>query len=417
MGELAAELDLLKLKCPQDKRSLTMGDEPSSHHLDISQSSLSMLGDEKEESEDAQDELARIKNDNYHLKLALGEQQDELLKLKRILEDNAFLENAHRFMPTKFEVEAPRTQRDPKYLVMAERDPKITVENSPSKKSISDSDFISSFSGSPYKGNRAPSLKTESSLASTRISKLREEKSIFHAAIVPFVQDIINSLKCSLVFKDEANDLQNRFIEYTESKLRKPEEIVQILNDVEFYCRQMVTLLNRELHFKEISQRLEFLFTIFLDPTEYGLCPQEHIDKLKDEIMDSLIKIFDYHQDSSNALLDSKYEALHMKGPQSHCSGIDHSKRLRHIEEGIDLCAETMQQVYGWRDTSLGIRSTAKRTQVSSRPTTKSDVEVLSHLSQFNNFGKDNHKQKENFGELEFIPIGYDENILQKAYK
>lgn len=414
---ITEKLDSLSLKSAgkqcRIEEALNMDDEDE--NKDISHMSSCLMNGDLDCEVSSQEEMAKIKNDNYHLKLALVEKQEELIKMKRILEEKTFMENVHQFLPSKFEFAETNRGVEAMYLpAPALSQEAANYHESPTKKSASDSGFLSHISGSPYKGTRARSFRTESSLATTRISRLRSERKLVNSAIIPFVQSIINILKCSLVFKDEGLYLQTLFDECINSNTKDEDKLPRILNDLQFYCRQMVTLLNRELHFKEISQRLEFLFAIFLDPKEYDLQPQEHVDKLKDEIMDSLVRIFDYQADAANKISESK---LKMTGNQvemeKYYSNTDHSKKLRNIEEGIDLCAQAMQQTYGGRDGSGGIRLGTRKTHISSRPSTKSDIGILNPLPQFNNTFRERDVIRGTTGNLEFIPIGYDENILQ----
>lgn len=354
-----------------------------------------------------EEELCKFKNENYHLKLALNEKEGELLQLKNTMRRGAYIEHMHKVLP----LDAGHTM----YVDIDGVNPEQSMAGSPTKLSISDAEIMTHFSGSPYKGKRAISLMTESSLATTNFSKVKKNHKFFTTNVLPYIQKSISILHSSCVFKDEAMELQSKFNEFASLNLDKDYKIkvmAEIFDDLLYLHRQTSSLLNRELRFKELSQRLEYLFTIFLDPREYSLTPQDHIDHLRGEILDTLIKLFDYKDaqittDQFNNKRESAKGCL--EALAHHTSNVERSNKrsetahkLKNLEEGIQVCAKAMSQMYSSK--------TKENTEACSRPSTKSSTGILSTLSHFSNTEKG--RLKESKESLEFIPIGYDEHML-----
>lgn len=357
-----------------------------------------------------EEELSKFKNENYHLKLALNEKESELLQLKNTMRRGAYIEHIHKVLP----LDAAHTMYVDNDRIN-QQNTEQSMAGSPAKLSISDAEIMTHFSGSPYKGKRAISLMTESSLATTNFSKVKKDHKFFTTNVLPYIQKSISVLHSSCVFKDEAMELQSKFNEFATLNLDKDYKVkvmAEIFDDLLYLHRQTSSLLNRELRFKELSQRLEYLFTIFLDPREYSLTPQDHVDHLRGEILDTLIKLFDYQdaQITTDQCKDKRESAKGcLEALAHHTSNVERSNKrsetaykLKNLEEGIQVCAKAMSQTYSSKN--------MENTGTGSRPSTKSSTGILSTLSHFSNTEKG--RLKESKESLEFIPIGYDEYML-----
>lgn len=341
-------------------------------------------------------ELAQIKNENYHLKLALDEKNMELEKLKKTVQRGVFLEDIDKFSGGN----EPMFGAGPP---------------SNSGSCGTDLEIVTHFSGSPYKGKRTNSKATETSVATTSASNIKAEHVFFKQNVVPFIEKMIASLKLSNVFKREGRELQEKYDKFErelwDSKL-DTNLLTGIFDDILYFYRQTTSILNRELKFKELSQRLEYLFSIFLDPREYDLDPQEHIEYLREEITDTLIRIFhyqnlpiekeclDYNKSIRTAHLDDG--RLGTPGPLGHIKRKESAKRLKCIEQGFEICAHAMNQAFGDKQ--------ELRAQEDSIPSIESSTGMVSIVSE--NAIKEKDRLKESKSSLEFIPIGYDANTL-----
>lgn len=118
-------------------------------------------------SSNHEEELGRVKNENYHLKLAIDEKNDEILKLHHMLHKEAYLENLHKVLPS--------LQNGP---LLYPPSSSSQCEQQDGEPSIIDSEVATHISTSPYKGNRARSTRTESSLATTTVSKSKKKVKI-----------------------------------------------------------------------------------------------------------------------------------------------------------------------------------------------------------------------------------------------
>lgn len=161
--------------------------------------------------------------------------------------------------------------------------------------------------------------------------------------------------------------------------------LANFLENLNYLQQQSTSLLNRELHFKRLSQRLEYLFTVFLDPKEYDMAPQEHIIKLKNDLLNIFIKLFD--RIPTNQQNDQELPRKEIR-----------AQKIADLEKGINLCMEAMNNAYG------PYRTTAESKKHSD------NEEGIPDLSHFSN--KEKQRLKQNRTSLEFIPIGYDENML-----
>lgn len=318
------------------------------------------------------DELSRFQNENYHLKLALSERD---LEVSRLLHRGVYVGQ-----------------------------PLDSCEFLGSNKSESDLDVVTHFSGSPYKGKRTDSKATESSVATTTMSAVKAEQQAFKRSVVPFLERMVNTLQTNSVFKSETEELAANFAKFRNSP-QDTSLLTEVLDDVLYYSRQTTAILNRELKFKELSQRLEYLFAIFLDPKQYNMDPQEHIEYLREEITDTMIKIF-HHRDLPPEYVPRRPDSdpdefrKYAKSRET-CNYRGSDWKLKGIEQGFDICANAMNQAFGDKK-KLRPHETIKP---------RADrIPVLSDIS--NSCHKEKQWLKENKRSLEFMPIGYDESVL-----
>lgn len=321
------------------------------------------------------EELARFQNENYHLKLALNEKDQELRKL------------LHRGI-------YPESQLDSSMYM-------------DSNKSEADLDVVTHFSGSPYKGKRTDSKATESSLATTTMSTVKAEQQAFKKSVIPFLERMVGALQMNSILKKETDELAANFEKFKELP-QDADLLTTVLDDVLYYTRQTSAILNRELKFKQLSQRLEYLFSIFLDPTEYDMNPQEHIEYLREEITDTLLKIFHHKTLPPNCIPRGKPSLLDFEdnyeldkcaknGDTPFPRGEEY--KIKNIEEGFDICANAMNQAFGDK-----------------KELRQHDSTMLSPRGRFMVKRTNTHKEKRRLREnkecLEFMPIGYDDNVL-----
>lgn len=320
------------------------------------------------------DELSRLLNESYHLKLAQSE-RDQITQ--------GF------FRKTMYQ----GSQDDSSVYVGTD-------------KYEADLEVVTHFSGSPYKGKRTDSKATESSVATTALTTIKAEQQAFKKSVIPFLDRMVDTLQMCSVFTNEIEELAAKLERFKDS----PHDsylLSCVLDDVLYYSRQTTAILNRELKFKELSQRLEYLFSIFLDPRNYDMEPQEHIEYLREEITDTLIKIFHF-RDSSRGFdpgmpesqLDrggDAFQKMAKSGDTCYHRIQDHT--LRHIEEGFQICANAMNQAFGDKK--------ELRPYESSIPSSKTVLQSIGGLPQM-----ERRRLKENKDNLEFLPIGYDENML-----
>lgn len=341
-------------------------------------------------------EIAQIKNENYHLKLALDEKNLQLERLKKLISRGVFVEDMEKMqseLPFVAESQAARSD---------------------SNSCGTDLEVVTHFSGSPYKGRRTNSKATENSVATTSMSHIRAEHEMFKHSVLPFMGKMISSLKLSTIFKKEGTDLEMEFNSFESSfsgSCVDCDSLRRILDDLLYYYRQMASILNRELKFKELSERLEYLFAIFLDPREYNMDPQEHIEYLREEITDTMIRIFhyqsmppekeslDYNDDRpiSNYARTRSKNSFGARVPFANLT--QPAQRIKSIEQGFEICAHAMNQAFGDKQ--------ELRAQEDSIPSVISTNEIPQEKAV-----REKDRLKESRSSLEFIPIGYDENVL-----
>lgn len=353
----------------QSSRTVLTNDDVKEMEQRLEEVSISNSSRSSNDEED----LGKVKNENYHLKLAIDEKNDEILRLHHMLHKEAYLENLHRVLPS--------LQSGP--LLYPPSSPS-QCEQQDGEPSIVDSEVATHISTSPYKGNRARSTRTESSLATTTISKSQKRSKILEDHLIPFLQRSIQTFHASSIFQKESVELSELWQFLEANNWEEESLLVHFLENLSYLQQQSTTLLNRELHFKKLSQHLEYVFTVFLDPKEYGMAPQEHIKKLKKDLLNILIKLFDRiptNRENEREVFRKEVRA----------------QKIAELEKGISICSEAMNNTYGSYKANVGKKQNGNE-------------EDIPDLSYFGN--KEKQRLKKSKTSLEFIPIGYDETML-----
>lgn len=387
---------------------------------DIGQKLDDMSVSDSSHSSTSDEEMSKIKNENYHLKLALSEKDDELIKLRQAMHREAYLENLHKVLPS--------LQNGPQLF------PQDIEELVPDgEASILDSEVATHISSSPYKGMRSKSVRTESSLATSTASKTKKKNKFFEEHLLPFLQRSVHAFHVSAIFKRESEEVHELLEAFYDSNLENERILVRLLENLLYLQQQSTVLLNRELHFKQLSQRLEYLFTIFLDPKEYNMAPEEHVENLRTNLLDIIIRIFDDKglKIDGNATPFPKRPRLEdyvemFQNRESVSEKMNKKERkarkIADLERGINLCTEAMSNAYG-RSLDLENKQTKKGSAAVAETAEKvvnqadinddklgSDSNKLEHLGKYKN--KEKERLKKNKTSLEFIPIGYDDTML-----
>ncbi|GCF00649.1 hypothetical protein ZYGM_002290 [Zygosaccharomyces mellis] len=353
----------------QSSRSILTNDDVKEMEQRLEEMSISNSSRSSSDEED----LGKVKNENYHLKLAIDEKNDEIVRLHHMLHKEAYLENLHRVLPSLQSGPSLYPPSSPSQCEQQDEEP-----------SIVDSEVATHISTSPYKGNRARSTRTESSLATTTISKSKKRSKILEDHLIPFLQRSIQTFHASSIFQKESVELSEIWQFLAANNWEDESLLVHFLENLSYLQQQSTTLLNRELHFKKLSQHLEYVFTVFLDPKEYGMAPQEHIKKLKKDLLNILTKLFDRiptNRENERELFRKEVRA----------------QKIAKLEEGISICSEAMNNTYGSYKANAGEEN-------------DDNEEDMPDLSYFGN--KEKQRLRKNKTSLEFIPIGYDETML-----
>ncbi|SCW04377.1 LAFE_0H12178g1_1 [Lachancea fermentati] len=375
---------------PQEICSLALQEKENMQETSQSSGDLrsaSVIDDSVTEARSASETVfAKLKNENYHLRLELTQKAQEVeglqQKLQHFTEDPKSKSLA---MPPKL---GP-------YRVSRAAHPNL----SPTRLSIenaSDVDIATHFSESPYK-SRSSSRQKPISTTSSEFAQVHSRQKLLLYSIVPYVERTIDAFQCSEVFGDDAKDSREKFQAFMSVDISWEQKIklmAEVLDDLIYLQRQCIALLNRELQVKKVSSQLEFLFTVFLDPDEYGIMKQEHVSKLKKEMMDILVNLFDYDVDNSKSHTTeaSSNELLQKLKKRDKTDPLYKVKKTQKIQTGLDICTDALQKY-----SALQFQNLKKQ----SRQSENTSPIVLEP--------NDSRRRKKS---LEFIPIGYDEAML-----
>ncbi|EDO14520.1 hypothetical protein Kpol_274p3 [Vanderwaltozyma polyspora DSM 70294] len=381
---------------------------------------------------DENESIQGIRNENYHLKLALKEKEDEL---KNVLKNMKQMNN--------FE-----TSINPITLNNSNLDKLINIEGENFNKQsllLNEFDIISHISGSPYKGNRIPSRITESSLASTTISNKINNHQLFTKSIIPFLQKIIQIYNSNFLFEDETDELISKYHDFVDPHLDnnfKVRVLDEMLDELIFLQRQLIGILNRELHYKKITRRLEKSLIDFFDVNSFVSQPPEYVKKLKDDILDTLVQIFGYNiqnieqydsyyeKDVFNSYKTSLFTKYSMAADEDENKILipktEVQEKLKNIKEGLNLYSKNIFKTKNSSQTDFS----SNRSDGSSSSYFGDDLEdsvkdnenipfkkdTNSNSSSFSGNSctsiKEKDRLKESKNNLEFYPIGFNEEML-----
>lgn len=219
-----------------------------------------------------------LKNENYHLQLELNERNDEISMLKSSilkLQRQLF----QRYSPLNLTINENNC--------LIEYSPKKTFSHAESD------EIITHFSSSSYGGSPKKDIETFSTY-SEKSNKFNNNLDICKENLLTFFTRIIEIFEYSQIFKEDTHNLRSKLERCFEEKV----VMVQLLDDIIMLQRQCVVCLNRELEYKKITQQLDYLATIFVDPLEYGLKNQEHIRKLRHDVMNIIANIYKNRSES-----------------------------------------------------------------------------------------------------------------------
>ncbi|SCV04097.1 LAMI_0H13388g1_1 [Lachancea mirantina] len=343
----------------------------------------------EERPHEEQGVVPRLKNEIYHLRLELSQKEEDAARLQKLLNHSWSTKTQQQQTTT-----ATRAVR---------HGAGDSFQDVPL---LQNCDVLSHCSTSPYKGSKTPSsVKTSGSLATTTVDEANEERQVLKGAFMPFLQRTIDTLKASDVFEEDAHRIDKRFGKLKAAKCGTDgylEALVQMLNEVTHLQRQCVALLNRELLIKRVSSQLEFLFTIFLDPEQYGLMKQEHVDELKSSMLDILVEVFDYDFDTGRPNVRPPLPEGELRKDDTRERGkpFYKIKKVKTLQKGLNICVGALQEY-----------STTKMMQRSKKPAT-TDATTRNKIQHPPPPATDASRLQT---ALEFIPIGFDEKMLQEG--
>ncbi|CEP64128.1 Spo74p LALA0_S10e03070g [Lachancea lanzarotensis] len=380
---------------------------------------------------DAHSHLALLKNENYHLKMELTQQQQEVDQLLKRL-NNADQDPAEDRFYRGFIADSETPVL--KYPV------EVNNENaSPSRSercSVSDYDLMTHFSGSPYRGEPVNSEQDITSRPDSSMTHIRRNGKFFKNSVIPFLHKTLDTFQHSEVFREDAKCLQGKLEAFknhtsTDKELRV-QLMVHLLDGINHLQQQCVALLNRELENKRVSRKLDYLFAALSDPEHRELVGEESGDRLKAELLDVMLDILapdneKTHPRNEKSCVDqsSKKEYPRKKEPVTNSSA---AKKV--IKGQVDIVPSmppvpklSKMRSYGG---SYICESSKKRDphQKLSSPSSSSSCNLLqrSHRKpKLQERPHDMHRGHTIENEVrtkssnwEFLPIGYDESMLSK---
>lgn len=282
-----------------------------------------------------------------------------------------------------------------------------------SHSSLSQYEVVTHFSGSPYKGARVLSQHESASQASTSGSRLRRNHKFFKNSVVPFLQKSIDTFQHSDIFGDDAKTLGRKLEAFkncgAKDKDSKVQLMVEILDGLNHLQQQCVAVLNRELQSKKISSQLEFLFTIFLDPEQYGLLRQDHIKKLRQEMLEIMLEIWDHNpvkqtpEESPTRACSKRHNRAKLKETKATANLKNGHDRAARIRVGLQACTDALKHY-----SDKGTEPVTNVPPACSK-TSRERFEKFRELH-----SAERSRLKQSRDALEFIPIGYDEMMLAK---
>ncbi|CUS21180.1 LAQU0S02e07778g1_1 [Lachancea quebecensis] len=350
--------------------------------------------------------LASVRNENYHLRLELTQKSQELEALRRQMQGPEKRKQTLIAAEELLSLKNMRAQRAWEPAGSPTR---------PHQSTLSECEIVTHFSGSPYKGERVVSQQDAASQASTSNSRVHRNHNFFRNFVVPFLQRNIDAFRHSDMFCEEATRLAQKLEEFkvhgSKSKELKVQLMVEILDGLNHLQQQCVAILNRELQAKKVSSQLEFLFTVFLDPEQYGLVRQAHVDKLRQELYDIMLQLWDY--DGRRPISQEVSTSRKPTPSGSPVKQIPRSGKPPKLPPQVprNMMHRLRKQPCGLAGAPSGVFEGPGSTEFS--PSKK--VQAPNHLNHLNNtYTSERSRLKQNRDALEFIPIGYNEVMLSK---
>ncbi|KAM3159861.1 hypothetical protein ACU8KH_05955 [Lachancea thermotolerans] len=349
--------------------------------------------------------LASVRNENYHLKLELTQKSQELEALRRQMQS---LEKRKQMLGSTDGLLSLRNMKVHTWEPAGS-------PTRPHQSTLSECEIVTHFSGSPYKGERLGSQQDTASRASTSNSRVRRNHNFFRNFVVPFLQRNIDAFRHSDMFCDEAANLGQKLEEFkihgSKNKELKVQLMMDILDGLNHLQQQCVAVLNRELQAKKVSSQLEFLFTVFLDPEQYGLVRQAHVEKLRQELYDVMLQLWDY--DGRRPLSQGGSPSRKPTVSGLPAKQMPRSGKIPKLQpQGFGKMARTLRKPpCDLPVAPSGVLENPRSTEFS--PSNK--PRAANRLDPLNNaYASERSRLKQNRDALEFIPIGYNEVMLSK---
>ncbi|AGO11746.1 AaceriADL029Wp [[Ashbya] aceris (nom. inval.)] len=222
----------------------------------------------------APDEVLVLQNENCHLQLMLSEKGSEVELLK-----NKVGQLQQRLDELLLSNNSAMTGNVPLSELYLKPD---------------DDEVMTHFSGSPYRGSRPFSHSTKRSSTSVT-SNARQMSYLFVSRqVVPYMREAISIFERSDLFSGQAMKARQAFVKAIDGAVGAVpqfDDLVDVLDELTILQRNAVVCLNRELEYKKLTQQLEYLATIFLDPEEYGLRSKEYVAHLRGQLLEIITNI------------------------------------------------------------------------------------------------------------------------------
>lgn len=135
----------------------------------------------------------------------------------------------------------------------------------------------------------------EISLASTTWSQVQLDHKLLIENVIPHLLESVQILEHNDAVSADARQLRQKFTELALWNLEKIEHakaFARALRELTYLQRQATAFSNRELHSKQLSHKLEYLFSIFADPKRYGINELYYHRELRDEVLGILNDCF-----------------------------------------------------------------------------------------------------------------------------
>ncbi|SCU91229.1 LADA_0F08812g1_1 [Lachancea dasiensis] len=366
--------------------------------------------------------LADLKNENYHLKLELTQQRQELdLLLQRIKKLEVQAEANTLEWPVVKSTLPPLPYPAGKENVIEHEDGRMQASESLASaqhSSLVDYEIATHFSGSPYKSNSENIQQDADSHASSSVVGLHRNKKFFKSSVIPFLQKSIDTFQHSDVFGDDTPILQHKLDAFKNGKCTgtaKVRSMIEILDGINHFQQQCVAVLNRELENRKVSSGLENLFGRYSG--SQGKSPNCDNDP-KHQILSQ------WSEPSGTGARQQKYEGspTHLslkKFPQS--SALIAGKPVSHPEYPSKPPVlppapffEVKSSGKPWEKYSTTPKRAIEKPQMSLEVLPKEPCRISKVTAHNSESAHDTEDSRPRYhrDQLEFIPIGFDEHLL-----